>query len=97
MTVFIANQKARMSLYLSVNDKLSVMTSFMKCPPDGLLLTACKYICIIDASNGVNWCFGMKVVLPYATVTSACYALTELDDIGIVLGIILHCKPTKTE
>ena len=34
MTVLHSQSKSRMSLYLSVNDKLSVMTRFMKCPPD---------------------------------------------------------------
>ena len=33
MTVLHSQSKSRMWLYLSVNDKLSVMTSFMKCPP----------------------------------------------------------------
>ena len=41
MTLLHSQSKSRMSLYLSVNDKLSVMTSFMKCPPElvHLLLT----------------------------------------------------------
>ena len=33
VTVLQSQSKSRMSLYSSVNDKLSVMTSFMKCPP----------------------------------------------------------------
>ena len=33
MTVLHSQSKSRISQYLSVNDKLSVMTSFMKCPP----------------------------------------------------------------
>ena len=32
-TVLHSQSKSRMSLYLSVNDKLSVITSFMKYPP----------------------------------------------------------------
>ena len=36
MTVLHSQSKSRMSLYLTVNDKLSVMTSFMKCSPDQL-------------------------------------------------------------
>ena len=39
MTVLHSQSKSRMSLYLSVNDKLSVMTSSMKCPPEILFVT----------------------------------------------------------
>ena len=34
---YLSQSKSRMSLYLSVNGKLSVMTSFMKCPTELLI------------------------------------------------------------